>query len=418
MEPLDLFQRAAGSERLYWRAAAGGLEIAAVGLDPLPVPVEASVADAWRGLMRQAQVDPLGPGPLCFAGAAFDAERSPGNGWERWPRRAVILPSLLAIRQGAETFLQLQLLCDPGDRSSSAALNLLHRLGEPGPLAGGRALDTSLAPRSIDEPSPQSWCELVREALQEIDSGAIDKLVLARRQRLDADRPFDLQAALQRLVLRYDECTVFAIDRGDSCFLGATPELLVSLRDRTVETAAVAGSAARHVDPARDQALGAALLSDPKERREHALVVRALEVGLRPLCAELRVGGEPSLLRLPNVQHMHTAIGGALRDGATALDVAQRLHPTPAVGGFPRDRALPLLRRAERFDRGWFGGPLGWMDAQGDGEFVVAIRSALVQGAGAQLYAGCGIVAGSDPEREYQESHLKMQPMRWALGCP
>ena len=427
LDPITLFERAAGAERLYWRQADGGLEVAAVGLVELPAEPGASAAEAWLGLTRGGRVDPLGPGPLCFAGAAFDAARDSEGGWEGWPRSAVMVPRLLAVRCGTERFVQLQLPCDSEGESTVAALRLLDRLAEPRQLADADAPPASdfasNVVRTIDDPSPEGWRERVRRLLQVIDEGAIDKVVLARRQRLEAATPFALHAALRRLLSRYDDCTVFAIDRGGSCFLGATPELLVTLAGQAVTTAAVAGSAPRHADAARDDALGAALLADPKERREHALVVRALEQGLRPLCAELHVDAEPSLLRLPHLQHLHTPITGALKAGApaagqTVLDVAQRLHPTPAVGGFPREQALSLLRRAEPFDRGWFGGPLGWMDARGQGAFVVAIRSALIEGTSAQLYAGCGIVAGSDPESEYEESRLKMQAMRWALGCP
>ena len=421
-EPFALFEQAAGLERLYWRSPGGAIAIAGVGLETLPERRGVSPSDLWLDLTKDARAAPAKPGPLSFTGAAFDPERAPDGAWEGWPRWAAFVPRLVAVQRGSARFLQLQLLPDAAGAAAPNLLCLLDRLDER--LGADQACLEAGAPataailRTMEEPTPPRWRELAGGMVGAIDAGEVDKLVLARCQQLEAERPFDLPAALRRLRSRYGDCTVFAIDRGAGCFLGATPEMLVTQREGIVRTAAVAGSAPRAADPARDAALSAELLADSKEQHEHALVVRALEDGLRPLCSELRADSAPSLLRLANVQHLYTEIRGALDGPATALDVALRLHPTPAVGGVPRERAQRLLRRAEPFDRGWFGGPLGWMDARGDGEFVVAIRSALINGTRARLYAGCGIVAGSEPAREYEESRLKMQSMRWALGCP
>ena len=417
-EPLALFEQAAGLERLYWRSPGGTTEIAGVGLEILPERSDWSVSDVWLDLAKDAQVAPAEPGPIAFTGTAFDPGRVPDGAWDGWPRRAAFLPRLVAVQRGSERFLQLQLLPDAAGAGPEHLLCLLDRFGEGRTGLEGDISSRTDINRTIEDPNPPRWRELVRGMLEAIAAGEVDKLVLARCQRLDAERPFDVHAVLRRLRSRYGDCTVFAIDRGADCFIGATPELLVTQREGIVRTAAVAGSAPRAADVARDAALSAELLADPKEQHEHALVVRALEDGLRPLCRELHADSGPSLLRLANVQHLYTEITGALGGATTAFDVALRLHPTPAVGGVPRDRAQRLLRSAEPFDRGWFGGPLGWMDARGDGEFVIAIRSALINGTRARLYAGCGIVAGSEAAREYEESRLKMQSMRWALGCP
>ena len=421
-EPLAVFEQTVGLERLYWRSPGGAIEIAGVGLETLPERRGVSPSDRWLDLTKDARAAPANPGPISFAGAAFDPERTSDGAWEGWPRRAAFVPRLVAVQRGDERFLQLQILPGAAGAASWDLVRLLDRLDArldaDQACVGAGAPATAAILRTMEEPAPPRWRELARDTVGAIAAGEVDKLVLARCQQVEAARPFDLHAALRRLRSRYGDCTVFAIDRGAGCFIGATPELLVTQREGIVRTTAVAGSAPRAADPARDAALSAELLTDAKEQHEHALVVRALEDGLRPLCSELHADSAPSLLRLANVQHLYTEIKGALGVPATALDVALRLHPTPAVGGVPREGAQRLLRRAEPFDRGWFGGPLGWMDARGDGEFVVAIRSALVNGTRARLYAGCGIVAGSEPAREYEESRLKMQSMRWALGCP
>jgi isochorismate synthase len=240
--------------------------------------------------------------------------------------------------------------------------------------------------------------------------------VLARRLNIQAEQPFVVEGVIERLRERYPDCTIFAVRRGDACFLGATPETLVRLEGGTVRTDCLAGSARRGASEEEDAALGEALLADDKEQREHAIVARALTEALRSVCADVRVPEKPQLRRMANVQHLHTPIEATAADGVHILDLVERLHPTPATGGLPGDRALCLIREHESFNRGWYAGPLGWLDADGNGEFAVALRSALMRGNEASLFAGCGIVRGSDPEREYQESKIKLEAMLWALG--
>jgi len=226
--------------------------------------------------------------------------------------------------------------------------------------------------------------------------------------------------------------------RGDTCFLGASPERLVRVDGRVVRADGLAGSTARGSTAEEDRSMGLALLASSKERHEHALVVHALRDALEPVCANLTIPGQPILLRMPNVQHLHTPVKGVLRSGNNILDLLERLHPTPTVGGVPRGAVLSRIRRYEPFDRGWYAGPVGWIDANDGGEFAVGIRSALVKGIGTTdatamraggnsesdyksevlLYAGCGIVAGSDPEAEHRESCLKLRPLLWAMEGP
>jgi isochorismate synthase len=263
----------------------------------------------------------------------------------------------------------------------------------------------------------EDWLDAVRSLTDSIAEGEAEKVVLARRLDIRAEHPFVVEVVIERLRERYPGCTIFAVRRGDACFLGATPETLVRLDGETVRTDCLAGSARRGASEEEDDALGQALLADDKERREHAIVARALTEALSSVCAEVRAAETPGLRRMANVQHLHTPIEATAADGVHILDLVERLHPTPATGGLPRDRALCLIREHESFSRGWYAGPLGWLDADGNGEFAVALRSALVRGNEASLFAGCGIVRGSDPEREYQESKIKLEAMLWALGA-
>jgi isochorismate synthase len=260
------------------------------------------------------------------------------------------------------------------------------------------------------------WMRSVARLRRRMSAGDVAKVVLAREVTLRADRAFDDAAALARLREGYPNCTIFAWRRGGATFMGASPERLVRLEGRTVRTACLAGSTKRGATPMEDAELAAALLADRKERREHELVVGAVTDALAPICERVEAPREPAVAQMPNVQHLCTPVTATLRDGESALDVAQRLHPTPAVGGVPRDAALRLIGQEEPFDRGWYAGVVGWTDASEDGDFAVAIRSALVRGDEARLYAGCGIVAESDPAREHDESTMKLRPMLWSLG--
>jgi isochorismate synthase len=210
---------------------------------------------------------------------------------------------------------------------------------------------------------------------------------------------------------------VFAICQGEACFLGATPERLIALHAGTASTMALAGSAPRGKTPAEDDRLGELLLASPKERAEHAVVVAALHEGLGQACTGIVADAQPAVYKLPNVQHLLTSIRGHVARGRSVLDLLGYLHPTPAVGGYPRSAALELIRKHEALDRGWYAGPIGWMNAKGEGEFVVGLRSGLVRGDTAMLFAGCGIVADSDPVAETAEWGWKLRPMLGALGA-
>jgi len=263
---------------------------------------------------------------------------------------------------------------------------------------------------------PPEWQAIVTSARDDVRDGHLEKVVLAREVRAQSAAPFDPLPALVQLRTDYPSCFSFAVARGEHCFLGASPERLVRLRDGLVSTMCLAGSIARGATDGEDRRLGNVLLTSAKERAEHEIVVRGLREGLAELCEDLAPVSTPVLLKVRNVQHLLTTLVGKVSSGRTILDLVERLHPTPAVGGFPRQAALALIRERERLERGWYGGPVGWLDACGEGEFTVAIRSALLRGTHASLFAGCGIVADSDPAEEYAESCLKLRPMLSALG--
>lgn len=425
IDPLAVFRRARVDARTFWEQPRAGLSMAAVGaarrLAGRGDERFAQIAEGWRNLVSTALVDepveaPLA-GPVCVGGFSFDPARYGSPRWCGYGDALLITPTYLVVSRDDSSWLTVAASVEPDDdiAALTAALDdgLRHLLAEGDAGDGG---DDSVDIVLEDAGQADLWKRSVGDAIEQIRQGTIQKLVLAREVRVRASGLLDPGAALSRLRSGYGDCTLFAFAYGERCFLGATPERLVRVEGARVQAACMAGSAPRGASAEDDRALGTALLASGKERHEHALVLDALREALRPVCAELTVPQAPALFRTRNIQHLYTPLEGVLSNGATVLELVERLHPTPASAGLPRDGALALLRTHEAFDRGWYAGPVGWIDRHGSGEFVVAIRSALVAGQEASLYAGCGIVAGSDPDQEYAESSLKLMPMLWALN--
>jgi len=256
----------------------------------------------------------------------------------------------------------------------------------------------------------------VARALERIATGELRKIVLARAQELAADRALHPLRMLNALRQRFPECYSFSFTQGRGpSFIGASPERLVRVSKGALETEALAGSMRRGATASEDAALARALLHSEKDRREQREVLDDIVARLAPLGLHPEPAPQPQIRRLANVQHLHTPIRAVLPDGVRLLEILAAMHPTPAVGGSPRDAAMAHIRPLEGFPRGLYAGALGWLNARGGGEFFVGIRSALIDGAHAKIFAGAGIVAGSTPEKEFAETELKFKAMREVL---
>jgi menaquinone-specific isochorismate synthase len=361
-----------------------------------------TAGEKWhRSLFDSADIDDRvrirGSGPVAFGTFTFDAS-SEGS--------ALIVPRVLLGRDGhgrawlttvsAERDPDLRALGWPVAPESALAR----------PPAGVRWHDGSL-------PGPQ-WEQAVAEAVAAIKAGSLRKVVLAQDLFATASEPIDVRALLRRLAVRYPDCFAFACDG----MVGATPELLIRQTGRQVSALVLAGTTPRGGDSAEDEALGAALLASAKNTEEHAYAVASMREALEPLCDELDSQPRPTLIKLPNLQHLGTWVRGTLAaDGAprSALGLAAAVHPTAAVCGTPTGAAFELIRELEHMDRERYAGPVGWVDADGNGEWGIALRCAQLSGRTARLFAGCGIVAGSDPAAELAEAQVKFRPMRSAL---
>jgi menaquinone-specific isochorismate synthase len=258
-----------------------------------------------------------------------------------------------------------------------------------------------------------TWQGLVAEAVRRIESGALDKVVLARDLVARVDEPLDVRAPLARLAHDYPSCWTFHVDG----FFGSTPEMLVRLERGLVTSRVLAGTIRRTGDDAHDMSLAGSLARSSKDLEEHEYAVRSVAEALAPHCTSMNVPEAPFVLHLPNVMHLATDVTGVIKDDASALILAASLHPSAAVGGTPTAEAVALIREIELLDRGRYAGPVGWIGASGDGEWGIGLRSAQVEDDGrtVRLFAGCGIVADSVPGDELAESNAKLIPVRDAL---
>jgi len=445
----DLLARAAALSAagcrplLYWEQPATGEALLAAGSAH-------TIATAGAQRLRLAEVAARGisarlewgdtaagaPAPRFVGGFGFAREASPDPLWRDFPSCGLFLPERLWVQAGTTTWalhatrcahagplaaegpsvairspfdgrrvsgtISKQSAADPRLLSPSAAL----RTGSSKPERGD--CRQSAAAAALTE--RDHWMARVERTLSLIATGTLSKLVLARHRVWSFADALDVPRMLAHLRTSRPGCVTFWCASNDSHFVGSTPELLLRGDGLHVESFALAGTAPRHGGGHDDAVRAAALLESVKDRLEHDAVVGGICAALDPLAASLQASAQPRLLSVPEAHHLRTVISATLRAPRHVLELADRLHPTPAVCGLPRDVAWPLLEREEP-DRGWYSGGIGWFDVHGAGAFAVALRSALARGRHLTVWAGAGIVAGSEPAAEFAETDAKMRPM-------
>ena len=401
--------QAAGVVASYERPAQG-LAMIAIG-EAARIEAPWGAGPGAVGVQARALVDRPGTGdlpglrPRLLGGFRFNSSASPHAPWEAFGAGWLVLPRVLFLATGESNALIL---------APSAAARDVAALVQQAQRA---ASEPPATPVRVDQPMDRErWLTSVAAIASEVRAGLYEKAVLATTQQVVADAPIPIGRALAHLRADYADCHLFTMTSGDATFLGASPELLVSLTRGRVRALGLAGSTRRGADPEEDERLAAALLESAKDRIEHETVVRAIRERLEPATDELLAPNQPQLRRLRNIQHLSTEISGRVHPGVDILDLVQRLHPTPAVCGWPADRAREVIAHHEAFDRGWYAGPIGWMDGAGDGEFAVGLRAAVVRGNRAWLFAGNGIMGDSAPQSELDEVQLKFRPVAEALG--
>lgn len=391
-DPRDLIAALPLPGGIVWSRAGEGAVAwgEAARFEPGPGEDRFERARAWfdelcAGMEIDDEVSLPGSGPVAFGAFAFDP---------RSDATVLIVPEVSLWRRGGRAWMTVV-----GDGDASAVTPVPVRPTGRIRYAGSTVDDVS-------------WLEIVETITSEIATERVDKVVLARDLLVWAKEDLDPRALSARLAERYPECFTFAIDG----FVGASPELLFGRAGEQIGSLVLAGTAARAGDPATDDRLGAELMGSGKNREEHAISVASVRSVLDPLCSDLSVGDEPFLLKLANVQHLATAVTGTLHAAHASLDVVAALHPSAAVCGMPKEEALGLIRKLEGMERGRYAGPVGWIDARGDCEWAIGLRCAEVSGSRARLFAGNGMVAGSIPEAELEETRLKLKAMQAALG--
>ena len=411
-----------GSYRTFWARPSDEFGLVGIGsATVVAINGERPIHKArqeYQSLLEEAVVEGpeiRGVGPVFIGGFRFDSRTQKSPIWADFPDGLLVLPRFLLTSVGRDRWLTINIMmslgADPRAEAERAAAQMEA-------LAPDSIINPALPPLLYrHQTTTEEWSQWVRLALQAIEGGQLAKVVLARRMNVSSDPGFSLESVLSQLSSAYTECSIFAMDNGSSSFVGATPEPLAHLENGALSLSCLAGTIGRGATPQEDEKLSLQLLDSTKDRLEHDSVVRMVADTLGRVCEELQWNTMPQVVKLHTVQHLATFFRGRPKGAYDILELVELLHPTPAVGGMPVNRALETISQLEG-DRGWYAAPVGWLDNRGEGEFDVAIRSALLRGNQATLFAGSGIVQGSDPHLEFIETDLKFQPLLTALGHP
>lgn len=422
----SFLRHAVGQSRFYWESSRDDLAFAGFGT---ALEVMAWGKDRFQTVHHHALElfaeallmthTPLA-NPRLFGGFAFLDDFVPDNTWADFTPAHFVLPHYQFVQTGGQSYLTINAHVPYGENPHESLEGLKEALnaridwlkGTPEP-----PLPEELHPTETRYPMNfEAWDEIITRATVRMKQGELKKAVLSRVAEIRFMERVNVDNALDFLAKVYPQTYRFLFEpRPYHAFYGATPELLAQVDGKHVQTMGLAGSIRRGKTPQEDEMLAEQLLSDPKERFEHELVVANIRDRLMPLTESLTVG-ETGIYPLSNIQHLYTPISGRLKNNDGIVPIIEKLHPTPALGGEPREVALQVIGDSETVTRGWFGAPIGWIDTERQGQFGVAIRSAIAQEQRVWLYAGAGIVAESHPQKEWDETSLKFKPMLNALG--
>lgn len=430
MGPLEFFtfgKEMSRGERFFWMSPNGRQSFAGLGNELVITSEDKTnarfqeVEKEWKRFKKvvfyqEANEKNQAFGPLLLGGFSFDPLKNEEAKWKDFKEARFILPSCMLSQTDKGSFLTINKVIKSDDQPEQC-MEYFQRL---------KAQNRKILAAELKEKKPQQisyaehhkseWMKSIKKATDSIKAGKLDKVVLARDVSLTFNDSIQAEQVLHTLMNEQKSSYIFAVENGDSCFLGATPERLVKLDGQKVLSTCLAGSIKRGQTDEEDILLGETLLNDQKNLEEHDYVVRMIKGALEECCEEVQIPQEPGLYKTKNIQHLFTPVEGRLKKECSFLSIVETLHPTPALGGLPKEKAVEMIREIEPMDRGWYAGPVGWFDGEDNGEFAVAIRSALLTGNEAALYAGCGIVKDSEPESEYAETMIKLKPMLSALG--
>ena len=350
--------------------------------------------------------------PKFFGGYAFDINSKLYNNWGKFPRGYFILPKCIITSNQYDTSITLIKKRDDDLNSDiiSKEINNIYDSLINKPYLRGITNNGISIDDSNNNITKSDYLNIIDQIINEIKIGTIKKVVLSKSKYLKVKESINLSNIIEKLRVSYPECINFFIKiPKKGIFFGSTPERLIQKKGTLVTSEAIAGTIKRGKNINEDITLEHKLKNDLKNLEEHELVIQAIEKILKPILIDINISENPEILKLKNVQHLISNISGILKNNMHILELVNIMHPTPAVAGYPINEAIKLINKYEQHDRGWYSGPIGWVDSIGNGDFCVALRSALINKKSIQLFSGGGIVLNSDPDKEWEETELKIQ---------
>ncbi len=411
--------------RIYWEQPSKSFALAGLGSAiAIDLSSELSISDAnkqisefYKNAIILGDLDFVEP--MFIGGHSFDLQSDSNGIWKNFPKGRFILPECIAIKNEHSSYLIITQTVSENDNPekikndfTKKCIHYQNRLPVTLPPIQRVSVD-----KFKDVPEKDSYRKTIFEVLNTIHPGNVEKVVISRSHQVQIDKEFSCISPIQVLRNTYPNCTTFLLSfPNEGIFFGSSPERLIIKNGKTIQTDALAGTIARGANMEEDRLLTKTLIGSHKESEEHQFVIEQIREKLETITSDLSIPNIPEIQKLKNVQHLLTPISGNLENGKNVLDLVEFLHPTPAVAGTPTQKALEIIKNSEQYDRGWYSGPVGWIDKNGDGEFCVALRSALVNNDEARVFAGGGIVSESVPDKEWEETELKLLPIISALS--
>ncbi|MHA6260232.1 isochorismate synthase [Sporosarcina sp. CAU 1771] len=409
-------------ERFYWRNGDNTLTFVGIGHAKVLASNEADgrfkdISNEWKKLCEGLIKEEKDIDPILFGGFTFDPKSRKESEWDKFPSAHFVVPSFQLRTKNGKTTISINLVT-----TAHNALNEFEQLREERDrlIHVAQVNEFVLHPKptvlSIEELDKESYLQAVTNVTAQIRNKDAEKVVIARTVKLHFENEVSSVTALQHISNEQQESYHFGIQNKSQLFFGATPERLIEVSNGRAYSACVAGSIERGKTAVEDRELGTKLLNDNKNLGEHHYVVKMISDVFNEFCTNISMPKQPKLMKIRDIQHLFTPIEGDIAEGTDIFSLVEALHPTPALGGVPHMKSMKIIRDEENMDRGYYAAPIGWTDTKGNGEFAVAIRSALLDKECAYLYAGGGIVADSVAEQEYDETWVKFRPVLRALG--
>lgn len=421
VDPIHVFEAAKelNKDRIFWTSTSDQFYIVGIGTTHELVATENRFLETKRKfdlLLEEALIynpyEVEGTGIVALGGMSFDPKRKRSKLWKNFQPSQFTVPEYTLTIKENKTFLTMTTEVNLFDTIESYLL----KWNEAYKLLNKKVIMPKAAHiKSKIEIQKDKWLTSVKKATEKIKENKAKKIVLAREMRVKLNKHAEISPILQKLIDGQVNSYVFAFEKGKDCFIGATPERLVKLNGDKLLSTCLAGTAPRGKTKKEDERISIRLMNDQKNRKEHDYVVQMIRRSIEKYCTNIKIPTEPIIYPLKNLHHLYTPVRASLKNEYSIFNIIEKLHPTPALGGEPREVSLAFIRENESMDRGWYGSPIGWLDNKQNGEFAVAIRSGLIQQDEVSLFAGCGVMKDSKPQMEYEETNIKFLPMLTVL---